>query len=72
MFFSWTTPVLILSSAALFSCKPRNFNGSDSTSSSGTSSTSLSQSNHQKVDEIWRLMRAEHLKDIQPQCEPMR
>lgn len=72
MFFSWTTPVLVLSSAALFSCKPRSFNSSNSTSASATSSTSLPQTNQQKVDEIWRLMRAEHLKDIQPQCEPMR
>jgi len=41
--------------------------------SSASSSTSPSADDkEQKIDEIWRLMRAEHLKDIQPQCEPMR
>lgn len=62
---------ILMSCSALFACKPRSFNTSTSTASSDTSASSTSDLDARR-NEVWNLMRAEHLKDIQPQCEPKR
>lgn len=54
---------------ALLGCKIRTFNNTDKSSASTVQNT---QSAAQEIDQIWQMMRAEHLKDIQPQCEPQR
>lgn len=54
--------VLLAAGMVLFSCKPRAFNSSET----------MAAGSDADIDEVWRFMRAEHLKDIQSQCEPQR
>lgn len=62
---------IFVSCSALYACKPRTFNASTSSLPSEPQASSTSDLDARRY-EVWNLMRAEHLKDIQPQCEPQR
>lgn len=63
---------LLLTTVALIGCKPRVYNEKDSSAATLSPVQAISTFDRKKLDSIWEVMRAEHLKNLQPQCEPKR